>query len=216
MKKIFKSFIDLIYKKKCYFCFNSKYSLTMCPECYDKLQFCNFEVNRIIDGVDVYCAGVYTKELQKLIRGLKYHKQKELAFYQAKFMYEYFQSIDALKDKNIELIPVPLHKNRIKSRKYNHMELVCKEFSLLSGFKCNFNLIERIKDTKPQYKLSRAERLGNLQHAFTVNKDFVPQNPVLIFDDICTTGATFEEIIKELKSNGINEIICFATSTPVY
>lgn len=216
MKKIFKSFIDLIYKKKCYFCFNSKYSLTMCPECYDKLQFCNFEVNRIIDGVDVYCAGVYTKELQKLIRGLKYHKQKELAFYQAKFMYEYFQSIDALKDKNFELIPVPLHKNRIKSRKYNHMELVCKEFSLLSGFKCNFNLIERIKDTKPQYKLSRAERLGNLQYAFTVNKDFVPQNPVLIFDDICTTGATFEEIIKELKSNGINEIICFATSTPVY
>ncbi len=216
MKKIFKSFIDLIYKKKCYFRFNSKYSLTMCPECYDKLQFCNFEVNRIIDGVDVYCAGVYTKELQKLIRGLKYHKQKDLAFYQAKFMYEYFQSIDALKDKNFELIPVPLHKNRIKSRKYNHMELVCKEFSLLSGFKCNFNLIERIKDTKPQYKLSRAERLGNLQHAFTVNKDFVPQNPVLIFDDICTTGATFEEIIKELKSNGINEIICFATSTPVY
>lgn len=216
MKKFFKSFIDLIYKKKCYFCFNSKYSLTMCPECYDKLQFCNFEVNRIIDGVDVYCAGVYTKELQKLIRGLKYHKQKDLAFYQAKFMYEYFQSIDALKDKNFELIPVPLHKNRIKSRKYNHMELVCKEFSLLSGFKCNFNLIERIKDTKPQYKLSRAERLGNLQHAFTVNKDFVPQNPVLIFDDICTTGATFEEIIKELKSNGINEIICFATSTPVY
>ena len=96
------------------------------------------------------------------------------------------------------------------------MELVCKEFSLLSGFKCNFNLIERIKDTKPQYKLSRAERLGNLQHAFIVNKDFVPQNPVLIFDDICTTGATFEEIIKELKSNGINEITCFATSTPVY
>ena len=117
MKKIFKSFIDLIYKKKCYFCFNSKYSLTMCPECYDKLQFCNFEVNRIIDGVDVYCAGVYTKELQKLIRGLKYHKQKDLAFYQAKFMYEYFQSIDALKDKNFELIPVPLHKNRIKSRR---------------------------------------------------------------------------------------------------
>lgn len=216
MKKFFKSFIDLIYKKKCYFCFNSKYSLTMCPECYNKLQFCNFEVNRIIDGVDVYCAGVYTKELQKLIRGLKYHKQKELAFYQAKFMYEYFQSIDALKDKNFELIPVPLHKNRIKSRRYNHMELVCKEFSLLSGFKCNFNLIERIKDTKPQYKLSRAERLENLQHAFTVNKDFVPQNPVLIFDDICTTGATFEEIIKELKSNGINEITCFATSTPVY
>ena len=76
MKNIFNSLLDLIYRKKCYFCGSSKHSVKMCPKCYEKLEFSSYTVNRVIDGVNIYCAGVYTKELQKLIRGLKYHKQK--------------------------------------------------------------------------------------------------------------------------------------------
>ena len=187
----------------------------MCPDCYDKLQFSDFRANRIIDGVDIFCAGNYTKELQKMIRGLKYHRQKDLAYFQAKFMYEYFSSIDVLKNKEFEIIPVPLHKKRIKQRKYNHMELVCEEFSKLSGQICNYDLIKRIKDTRPQYKLTRLQRLENLSKAFEVNKEVYMGKTVLILDDICTTGATFEEMIKELKACGINDIVCFATSTPI-
>lgn len=215
MKKILESLLDLIYRKKCYFCGNSKYSLKMCPKCYSKLEFSEKKVNRIVEGVDIYCAGVYTKELQKLIRGIKYHKQKELAYFQAKFMYEYFLSLENLQGKDFELIPVPLHKNRIKKRKYNHMELVCTEFSRLSGFSCNFDLIKRVKDTKPQYKLSRKERLKNLSEAFIVDTEKLSGKNLLIMDDICTTGSTFEEMIKVLKISGANNIVCFATSTPI-
>jgi len=214
MKKFLNSLLDLIYRKKCYFCKTSKYSLKMCPKCYEKLEFCEFEANRIIDGVDVFCAGIYTKELQKLIRGLKYHKQKDLAYYQAKFMYEYLKNIDFLQEKEFEIIAVPLHKKRIKQRKYNHMELVCEEFAKFLGFECNFELVKRVKDTKPQYKLSRKERLINLSKAFVVQKDFYKGKTVLILDDICTTGSTFEEMIKELKEAGITDIVCFATATP--
>ena len=39
--------------------------------------------NIYFEGVDIICAGNYTNELQKLIRGLKYHKQKDLAYFQA-------------------------------------------------------------------------------------------------------------------------------------
>lgn len=215
MKKILESLLDLIYRKKCYFCGKSKYSIKMCPSCYEKLEFSDRIANRIVDGVDVYCAGIYTKELQKLIRGLKYHKQRDLAYFQAKFMYEYFSNLDNLKNKDFELIPVPLHQNRMKKRKYNHMELVCEEFSKLSGFEYNFELIKRIKDTKPQYRLSRVQRLKNLSGAFEVNKDKISGKPLLIMDDICTTGSTFEEMIKALKNAGVKNIVCFATSTPV-
>ena len=114
MKKFLDSILDLIYRKKCYFCRSSKYSVRMCADCYEKLEFSDFKANRIIDGVDVFCCGIYTKELQKLIRGLKYHKQKDLAHYQAKFMYDYFKSLDVLKNKDFELVAVPLHLNRIK------------------------------------------------------------------------------------------------------
>lgn len=214
MKKIFELLLDLIYRKKCYFCGKSKHSLKMCPECYEKLEHSGYITNRIVNGIDIYCAGLYTKELQKLIRGLKYHKQKELAYYQAKFMYDYFLQISALQNKKFVLAAVPLHPNRIKKRKYNHMELVCEEFSKLSGFPCNFDLIKRVKDTKAQYNLNRKERMENLHNAFETNKSSYSGEDILILDDICTTGATFEEIINSLKSAEINNITCFATATP--
>ena len=214
MKKFIDTLLDLIYRKKCYFCKSSKQSLKMCDDCYSKLETCNYVANRIILGVDVYCAGIYTKELQKLIRGVKYHKQKDLAYFQAKFMYEYLSQIETLKNKDFELIAVPLHPKRIHKRKYNHMELVCEELSKISGYKCNFKIIKRIKDTKPQYKLSRTQRLENLANAFEVDSNAYNNKTILVIDDICTTGSTFEEIIKELQNAGINDIICFATSTP--
>ena len=214
MKNLLESLLDLIYRKKCYFCGSSKYTLKMCLDCCEKLEFNDLTVNRVVNGVNIYCAGIYTKELQKLIRGIKYHKQKDLAYFLAKFMYDYFLNLDELKGREFELVPVPLHKNRVKRRKYNHMELVCREFSKISGFSCNFDLIKRVKDTKPQYKLNRKQRLENLSDAFEVNKEYLPQKTVLIMDDICTTGSTFEEMVKTLHNNGINDIVCFAASSP--
>lgn len=212
MKKFFLSLLDLIYKKKCYFCSSSKSSLRMCPKCYDEMIYGNFFAQRIIDGVNVYSCGIYERTLQKLIRGLKYHKQKELAYYLAKFMYEYWIQLDD--KRRFQVIPTPLHKNRIKKRKYNHMKLVAEEFCALSGFSLNNDLIKRIKDTKPQYKLSRQERLKNLSEAFEVDITKDLKMPVLILDDICTTGSTFEEMIKTLKSAGITDIVCLAASSP--
>ena len=78
----------------------------------------------------------------------------------------------------------------------------------------NTSLIKRIKDTKPQYKLKRNERIKNLANAFEVNLSNYHGKTLLLIDDICTTGSTFEEMIKELKRNGIDDIICFAATTP--
>lgn len=213
MKKFLISLLDLIYRKKCYFCSSSKYSLKMCPKCYDKLSFSDIRAQRIIDGVNIFCAGSYDKVLQKLIRGLKYHNQKELAFYLAKFMYEYWIKLEDSRD--FQVVAVPLHINRMKKRKYNHMELVAEEFCKMSGLTPNFELIKRVKDTKPQYKLSRKQRLENLHEAFEVDTAKDLGKPILILDDICTTGSTFEEMIKILKKHSKNEIVCMASSSPV-
>lgn len=205
--------LDWIYKKRCYFCRSSKECVEMCSSCYDKMVFFSKNVNRSYDGINILCAGAYTKELQKLIRGLKYHRKKDLAYYQAKFMYEYWQKFDFKGE--FQVVPVPLHQNRTKKRKYNHMELVALEFCQMTGYEPNFELIKRVKDTKPQYKLTKKERESNLKDAFEVDKSKLKSGKVLVLDDICTTGSTFEEIIKELKQNNINDIICFATTTPL-
>lgn len=213
MKKFLINLLDWIYKKRCYFCKSSQESLRMCSKCYDTLNHLPVNVNRIINGVNVFCAGNYSKELQKLIRGLKYHKQKDLAFYQAKFMYEYWEKLNYKED--FQVVPVPLHKKRLKKRGYNHMELVAEQFCYLTGYEPNFEFIERTKDTKPQYRLTKKQRAQNLHKAFKIDKSkYIPNKKILLIDDICTTGSTFEEIINELKENGICDIICFATTTP--
>lgn len=204
--------LDWIYKKKCYFCRSSKEAVKMCSKCYDDMDFLPVQINRIIEGKKVYCAGVYSKNLQKLIRGLKYHNQKDLAYYLAKFMAEYFSKITDKTD--FEIIPVPIYPKREKKRKYNHMNLVGEELARITSNSLNKNLIKRVKDTKPQYKLKRHERLQNLNGAFEVNKSNYTGKTLLLIDDICTTGSTFEEMIKEFAKHGITDIICFAATTP--
>ena len=212
MKKFLLSILDLIYKKKCYCCGESKHSLKLCPKCYDELSYSSVCPNRIINGVKIFSCGNYEKNLQKIIRGLKYHNQRELAYYIAKFLYEYYSGLNL--NQEFQVIAVPLHKNRIKKRGFNHMELVAEEFCKFANLTSNFKLIRRIKDTKPQYKLTRAQRMENLANAFEVDKNADLNKPVLILDDICTTGATFEEMISTLKKSGISDITCLAISNP--
>ena len=214
MKDFLLGLLDWIYKKKCYFCKSSKESVRMCSKCFDELEFLPVGLNRKVLNSEVYCAGVYDKNLQKMIRGLKYHKQSDLAYYQAKFMWQYWQRLDMLED-DFQIVPVPIFAKRKKQRKYNHMELVAIEFAKMSGYDVNFDLIKRVKDTKPQYKLNKAQRMMNLSKAFEVNFDkLIKDKKILIIDDICTTGSTFEEMINEFNKVGIYDITCFATTTP--
>jgi ComF family protein len=213
MKDFFINLLDWIYKKRCYFCKSSKESVKMCSDCYDDLEFLPVEVNRKFSSIEIYCAGIYSKNLQKMIRGLKYHGQKDLAYYQAKFMWEYWSRLNF--DGEFQIVPVSIFSKRKKQRKYNHMDLVAEEFSKFSGYEVNCNCIKRVKNTKPQYNLNKSQRMLNLANAFEVDKTKVfPDKKLLIIDDICTTGSTFEEMIKAFNNAGITDIVCFATTTP--
>ncbi len=187
-----------------------------CSHCYRLMEMTKPRPDGEIGGVFTFCAGKYENNLQKLIRAVKYHGQKELAYYQAKFMYDYWQKVPH-QTYSYQVLPVPLYPTRERARGYNHMELVAKEFCKLTGYKLNTKVLKRIKNTKPQYKLSRKERLANLKGAFKVNEKKIMFEKIMILDDICTTGATFGSIIKEIMKSGINAegMVCFATATPV-
>lgn len=209
------SLLDLIYKKRCYFCGKSKENTLMCSKCYEKLEFLPVKVLKFQEKVPVYSAMIYEQEIQKLIRGLKYHNQKELAKFQAKIMYDYWQKLPLSKEEFV-IVPVPLFKKREKKRKYNQMALVAAEFSKLTGYEVNFELIKRIKDTKPQYKLTKKEREKNLHNAFEYNPNHYKGEKLLLIDDILTTGSTMSEMIITFKNAGVQELTVFVTSCTKY
>ena len=213
MKDFFIGLLDWIYKKKCYCCGKSRESVKLCSECYEELDFLPVQINRSFNNCEIYCAGIYSKKLQKIIRGLKYHNQKDLAFYAAKFMYQYWKKLD--KSGEYTIVPVPIYEARKKQRKYTHMDLVANELSQLTGYNVSYDIIERIKDTKPQYKLKKSERMKNLDKAFKVNGEkYNKDSKLLLIDDICTTGSTFEEMIREFNNAGFYDITCLAATTP--
>lgn len=212
MFALLSQFLNLIYRKKCYFCGSSKNDTKMCDDCYEKIEHIPVKILRHIYTVPVYCATLYDDKVQRLIRGIKYHNQRELAYYQAKIMYEYWQKLSVSSEEFI-IVPVPLCKERQKKRKYNQMSLVAMEFAKMTGYEINENIIKRIRNTKPQYKLSKKEREKNLKNSFECNKEFYNTNKkLLLMDDILTTGSTMEEMIKTLQNAEIKNLAVFVTS----
>ena len=218
MFKFLSQLLDLIYKKRCYFCKSTKENSKFCSQCYAKIKFLPYTSLEVINKTKVYSATIYKDIVQKMIRGLKYHKQRELALYQAKIMYQYWCNLEISK-QNFVIVPVPISNKRLKERHYNHMSLVANEFAKLTGYEINENLIIRVKDTKPQYKLSKAQRAKNLKGAFeAIKENFAEEKEknFLIFDDILTTGSTISEITKIFQKNGAKHLTAFTTSCSEY
>lgn len=212
MINIFKKLLDFIYETKCYFCSDYKENTVFCSKCYNSVDFLPTEPVFFIEGVKVFSATYYKDVSQKLIRAVKYHNKKNLAYFQAKLLYEYWQQL-GLENKEYTVLPTPMFFSKARKRKYNHVDLVCEEFCKMTGYKLNTTSLVRNRETAPQYKLSRKEREINLKNAFSLTDKNISQ-PILLVDDISTTGTTLKEIIKLLHENGFSDITALVCAIP--
>lgn len=212
MINILKKLLDFIYENKCYFCHSSKENSIFCSKCYNSVDFFINKPFKKINGVELYAVTYYKDITQKLIRAVKYHNKKDLAYYQAKLMYEYWQTLN-ISSENFLVMPVPMFYSKARKRKYNHMDLVCEEFCKLSGYDYDLKSLIRTRETAPQYKLSSKEREKNLKNAFAITKTHLKQ-PILLIDDISTTGTTIKEILKVFEENGISNVTTLVTAVP--
>ncbi len=214
MINLLEKLLNLIYIQPCYFCRSTKEDSLLCSKCHEKIKFYPLNTAAIIADSNVYACTFYEGIIKNLIISLKYYNKKRLAYYAAKIMYEYWQKLNI--NKEFLIIPVPIHKNRRKERKYNHMELTADEFAKLTGYSVNKNFLIREKDTLKQYNLHKQERIENIKNAFVINKNVKSDKNtnILILDDITSTGATLNEIIKLLKENGYVNITALCLATP--
>lgn len=111
-----------------------------------------------------------------------------------------------LKQRRITLIvPIPLHKKRLRRRGYNQAELVARVLSERTGIPMDADALVRVKATCPQKTLSGRERRENIQGAFVARKRIRCRNVALI-DDIYTTGSTLDEAAKALRKAGAEKV----------
>jgi len=97
------------------------------------------------------------------------------------------------------IIPVPLHKSRMRERGYNQSANFANGLtSQLPATVLEDNLLRAVK-TSTQTRKSRFARYENMQQVFALARPQVLENKhILLVDDIITTGSTLEACAQEL------------------
>ncbi len=103
------------------------------------------------------------------------------------------------------IVPVPLSRARLLSRRYNQAALLSGEVARLTGIEHAPLALERTRKTAPQVGLSRSERRENVKGAFAVPvrwRGRVTGRSVVVVDDVITTGATVDAAARALLKAG--------------
>jgi len=102
------------------------------------------------------------------------------------------------------LVPVPLHRRRLRERGFNQARVLCEEIVQETGLPI-LDALERTVATKQQMKLGADERRVNVAGAFEVVEPVAGLRLVLV-DDVRTTGMTAKACAKALYENGALDV----------
>lgn len=142
--------------------------------------------------------------IREAVHGLKYRNIRGLANVLAEHLVPYLQNREILADL---LVPVPLHRKRLRQRGYNQSELIADRLSNLTGIPCQRNILSRERHTLPQARATdMQERRSNVADAFRAQSDLIVGQRILLLDDVTTTGATLEACASELKMAGAGSV----------
>jgi ComF family protein len=104
------------------------------------------------------------------------------------------------------LVPVPLHRARLRERGYNQSAAIARGMSRVLGLPLITRAAERARNTSTQTALDRGERLRNVAGAFRIRRPGdVRCARILLVDDVITTGATVGALAGALRLAGSGE-----------
>ncbi|MCI0448573.1 MAG: ComF family protein [Chlorobi bacterium] len=150
--------------------------------------------------------------IQTLLHCMKYEKMKSVGRMLGNQIGRQIAELNGMTFDYV--VPVPLHKARIRDRQYNQSEFIAKGMSEVLNAKVLNDALIRIRYTQTQTKLNKAERKENVKGAFEVNqkhKDKITAKNIIVVDDVITTGATILECAEVLKKSGAGKIwVCSA------
>ncbi|HJU07549.1 MAG TPA: ComF family protein [Rhodanobacteraceae bacterium] len=108
------------------------------------------------------------------------------------------------------IVPVPLHRARLRSRGYNQSLELAKPLSKSLHVPLLRDALQRTRATAAQSELTAVQRRRNVRGAFVAHFDHDPPQHLAILDDVFTTGATLAECARVLKRAGVKRVDVWA------
>lgn len=201
-----KALINLFFPKVCYACLNllGDNEDTICVDCRNDLPVTNFHfenndtVKKVLYGrVKIeHATALFRFEkkglVQQLIHGLKYKNYENIGFILGNWLGNELREIDDYNSIDI-VIPVPLHKKKLKKRGYNQVAKFGQQISKALNTEYRDDVLVKITNNKSQSKKGRLARWINSEELFAIkNIESIENKHILLVDDIITTGATLE------------------------
>jgi len=108
------------------------------------------------------------------------------------------------------MIPVPLHRTRLRERGYNQALELAQPLARALGIALGPDLLMRSQATPAQTGLDAKARRRNLRGAFAIAPAATLANHIVLFDDVMTTGATLRECARVLRRAGVARVDVWA------
>jgi len=137
--------------------------------------------------------------VQRLIHNLKYKDHEHIGFVLGNWLGGELKTLESYKNIDV-VIPVPLHKNKLKKRGYNQVALFGQQVAEALNVDYLDDVLVKVTNTKSQVNKKRLARWTNSDELFTLkNIEAIDNKHILVVDDIITTGATLEACISVLN-----------------
>lgn len=230
--KIINFIKNLIAPKKCYSCGELWHFL--CTDCFKKLNnhkaYCylckkpsfEYQIHKECKTNDFYLDKVIVlthyknKVIEKLIKHSKYYGKKDI-------LEDFAVYLSNLLLKNIDenlgdyiIVSRPMYRFKRLFRWYNQADILANFISTNTNIVYYKDLVLKTKYTKSQSRLSRQDRLKNLENSFQINKkyfDIIKWKKVIIVDDVISTASTLNEISRLLINHKTSENIALVIAS---
>jgi len=219
--------LDLIFPKRCVVC--NRFGGYLCEFDREKIKpaksFCPVCLKAAIGGTThakcksklsldgLICIFDYSTPTREIIQELKYRFVTDLAnILRAEI--KKTKLLNRYNFDNFTLVPIPLTSSRKNWRGFNRTEVLGKLIARRLKLPFDPEVLQKKKETPPQAKLPRKERIKQMRGAFRLNTPrHAEGRKFIVFDDVWTTGATLKSAAASLKRKGAEKVWGFALAS---
>lgn len=211
--------VDVLYPPHCIVCDCGLYQseLDVCSSCLSTLPtvqddyspeslYIRLSIELRPSYVWAYLLFDSQNKTQKILHAIKYGDSPDIAVRLAAIWADRIKT--SLLDAHIDMIiPIPLHKSRMRKRGYNQATKIAEGIQQVVGLEIVESVLYRKRNLFVQAQSKRLKRFENVTLVYAIkNSDQIKGKHILLVDDVLTTGATIEICGMLLKNAGAAKV----------